>query len=324
MTGMLISLLNSANQISNQFVFNGYAELVSDYRTAILSLAGLSIIIFGYAVINGWVQLSQAEMTKRLLVMSFALSLALHWDLFSEYIYNLFTIAPDQIGMSLVKSIPGSSYSDQNSLFGALQDFFNKGMKYGDDVWALGSFLKGTIMPFVWAGLMWLMTILFAGIALAELIIAKFSLAILLVLSPLAIPMIMFQATKSAIFDGWLRGVITFALVPIFVMASVTLSLMLDGNILQDVYNSIHGGSLSITALAPYILCTLINIIFVLKATFMAANMAGGMSTGIGGAIGGYIAGRISRGGAGKNKEKNGKSEGKNTPSNQDETPPSN
>lgn len=316
---MLLSLINTSDNIAHDFVINGYAELVSDYRTAILSLAGLAIIIFGYAVLNGWVQLSHAEISKRLLIMGFALALALHWDMFSEYIYNFLTVAPDQIGMSLVKSIPGSSYSDQNSLFGALQDFFNKGMKYGDDVWVLGSFLKGTIMPFLWAGLMWLMTILFAGIALAELIIAKFSLAILLVLSPLAIPMIMFQATKSAIFDGWLKGVITFALVPIFVMASVTLSLMLDGNILQDVYNSIHGGSLSITDLAPYILCTLINIILVLKATFMAANMAGGMSTGIGGAVGGFIAGRLSRGGKGKDNDKD-----KDKPSNKDESSPSN
>jgi type IV secretory pathway VirB6-like protein len=291
MSDMLLSILQATDNISSTLVINGYAQLVSAYKTAILSLAGLVITVYGYAIVNGFAELSMAQFGKRVLLISFALAFALHWDLFSTYIYDLFTKAPDQIAVHVLNAIPGSHYSDRDSVYGALQDAFDDGLKFGTSAWDRGG--KLDFIPYLWAILIWLITFGISGVALLELVIAKLGLAIYLVLAPLAIPMVLFSATKSAIFDNWTRHLLGFALVPIFVMAAVTLTLLLFNKILGNINGSIGQDVLNIGVLTPYILCGIINIALLTRAAMMATSMAGGISTSIGQAATGWTAGKL-------------------------------
>lgn len=278
MSGMITSLIQTTDNICNQFIFDGYSSLAQSYSSAIYGLVGLSVTLFGYAIINGWVSLSMAEMSKRLLLIGFVVSAALHWDFFSEYIYNFFTTAPDQIASHIISAIPGTQVNDDASVYNALQQAFYAGIGFGNATWERGS-IPGNCLPYLYALGIYLLSFLIAAISVVELIAAKFVMAIYLVLAPLIIPLMLFPATKSAVFDGWLRHIITCALIPIYIMSTIALSLLLMSVPSTNIQNAINVDSLTLTNIGGYILGLIIVFCLLIIATSMAISTAGGAST---------------------------------------------
>ena len=275
-TGMLVSLLETTDKITQDFIFHGYANLVTTYKTAIFALVGLSITAFGYAIVNGWVQLSLAELSKRVLLIGFCIAFSIHWDFFSKFIYTFLSKGPNDIALHLVRAIPGSHYGNQTSINSALQQAFYDGISFGQSAWDRGSWSNE--LPWVWAALIWLVTYCFAGIALLELITAKFGLAILLVLSPLIFPTMLFPASKAMLFNHWTRHLLGFALVPIFVMSAITLSLMLISQSVDTLQEAIKNNQLTLTQPVAYVLCSIVNIGLIKKSAYLAVSLAAGFS----------------------------------------------
>lgn len=280
MTGMITSLIQTTDNITEQFIFAGYSSLVQSYSTAIYSLSCLAITFYGYAILNGWVLLSIAETTKRLLLISLVISLALHWDFFSEYVYNFFTNAPEQIASHIITAIPGSLVSDQTSVYNALQQAFYEGVGFGNASWEHGS-IPSNCLPYLYAVIIYILTYLIAAICVVELIASKLVMAIYLVLAPIIIPLLLFPATKALVFDGWLRHLVTCALIPIYIMSTIALSLMLMAAPTSNVQSAISSDALTLTNIGGYILCLLVVLFLTLIATHMAISTAGGASTSI-------------------------------------------
>jgi len=167
--------------------------------------------------------------------------------------------------------------------------------------------------PLIWALFTWLAVFVMTVIALVDLVIAKFGMAIFLVLAPITIPLYLFSATKSAVFDGWLRFLVTFALIPIFVIASLALGLELMHDAQTKLANALQNGELaSLTLVIPYELYVLVTVGLLLKATQYAAATAGNIAAGMSsaaaplmGALAGYMArGPISSPGGKPDKDK--------------------
>ncbi len=275
--GMIVGLLNSMDSLSHTFVFQGYQNLVSTYKPAIEGLVLLAVIVFGYGSLTGWISLSLQEVSKRALLFGFILTFALNWGHFSEFVYSLFTNAPNEIASHLVESLPGNPFGGVGGVNEALQEAWYDLVTFYDAIWDRGS--VSSPMPYLWACLLFLIGLILLAIALIELIIAKFGLAIYLVLAPLIIPMLLFKATKEVIFDGWLRHLVGFAFIPIFITSALTLGLMLMAESDNAIKAAIAADQLTITAIAPHLISSLICIGLLLKATAMAASTAGGFST---------------------------------------------
>lgn len=275
--GMIVGLLNNMDKLSHTFVFQGYQNLVSAYKPAIEGSVLLSIIVFGYGSLTGWISLSLQEVSKRALLIGFILSFALNWGHFSQFIYTLFTAAPNEIASHLVQSIPGNPFTSAGGVNEALQEAWYDLMVFFDAIWDRGSL--SSPMPYLWAIMLVAIGLILLAIALIELVIAKFGLAIYLVLAPLIIPMLLFKATKEVLFDGWLRHLVSFAFIPLFITSALTLGLMLMAESDSAIKVAIATDQLTITAIAPHLISSLICIGLMLKATAMAASAAGGFST---------------------------------------------
>ena len=276
---MIVELLEKTDTISAQFVLNGYQELANTYAPSVYGLICLSVIIFGYAIVLGWVNLSLAEIGKRLLTVGFVLSLALNWGTFSNYIYDLFTKVPNEISIHILKSLPNVHYSDIGGINSALDQTWSDGVGFAAAMWERGDWHHW--FPYLWACIILLLIILLVGIALIELVVAKFGLAIFLVISPLIIPMMLFRASKEIIFDGWLKHIVTFAFVPVFVTSALALCLTLMSDSVGDIKLAIQADELAISAAAPYAIYLFVCIGLVIKATQMAASIANGFSIGM-------------------------------------------
>ena len=275
--GMIVGLLNTIDSLSHSFVFQGYQNLVSSYKPAIEGLIVLALIVFGYGSLTGWISLSLEEISKRALLFGFVLSFALNWGHFSEFIYKLFTVAPNEVASHLVQSLPGNPFTVTGGVNQALQEALYDLMNFFNAIWDQGGI--SNLMPYVWAVLLLIIGLILMAIALIELVVAKFGLAIYLVLAPLIIPMLLFKATKEAIFDGWLRHLIGLAFIPIFITSALSLGLMLMAESDSAIKSAIAADQLTITAIAPHLISCLVCIGLLLKATAMAASLASGFST---------------------------------------------
>lgn len=274
--GIIIDMLNKIDTINQQFVFNGYHELVQSYRLSIVTLVVITIAIFGWAVTTGWVKLSIAELAKRGLVIGAVFGLALNWGTFATYGYNLITNGPDEIAMHLLKALPNSSYTSTGSLHGALQDVFNRGMVFSADMAK-----KSTITdwaPIVYGFIIFMVTQIVCALALIEIIAAKFGLAILLALAPVMIPTLLLPSTKQALFDGWLRLSLGFAFVSLFVVLTIALFLTLITVLLNELEQSFHYDSVTLATLGSYILCLLSGFGLFFVAPFMGSHLTGGLA----------------------------------------------
>jgi type IV secretory pathway VirB6-like protein len=282
--GMLVSLLETTDKITQAFVFEGYAHLVNVYRPTIFALVGLSLTTFGYAIMQGWVPLNFAELSKRVLLIGFCIALALHWDFFAAFIYNTLMKVPNTIALHVVQSVPESHYAQATSIQSGLQQAFYDGIAFGQNAWDHGDWTN--VLPRLWAVLIWLVTYCFSGMALLELITAKLGLAILLVLSPIIFPTLLFPAAKAMLFTNWTRHLLGFALVPIFVMSAITLALMLISQSVNDLESAIAANQLTLTPLVAYLLCSIVNIGLITKSAHLAVSLAAGFSMGINGSAG--------------------------------------
>lgn len=274
---LIIDTLSQVDSITTQFVFDGYQNLVTTYSSAIYGLVALSVITFGYASLQGWVNLSLQEIGKRTLIIGFVLTFAMHWGKFSDDIYSLLEKAPDQIVSHIVTAIPGMENKAKTEE--ALQEAFSEGMNFVKATWDRGS--ATNLAPFWWSMLLFILLMLLVGIALIELCFAKFGLAIFLVMAPLIIPCFLFESTKGIIFDGWIKHLVTFSLMPIFIITTLSLGLMLMSSSGATITHDIQNDLLTFEDLVPYELYGLITIGLLINASLMAASMAGGMSMGI-------------------------------------------
>lgn len=272
--GVITGLLNQVDEISTKFVLSGFQQLVDYCSPFIIGMATLSIIIFGYLITIGEIDLSLREVAKRIILLGCVLSLALNWGTFSTYVYQLFTEAPNELSMVVMKALPHSLATSANS---GLEQAWNDGLDIVIAVWDRGGLSNP--FPYLVAILMLLGLIYLVWISMRSIIEAKFGLAINMVLAPLAIPMLFFKPTKESLFDGWLRHLIGYALVPVFITASIALSLVLLSSSMTYINSLIGSDNVSMKRSAGYIIYILISIGLVSAAKEMATSMANGFSS---------------------------------------------
>ena len=74
---------------------------------------------------------------------------------FSNYVYVLFTKAPDEISAHILQPISASSSMDTGGVNPALQQAFYEGMSIVNAVWERGG--KLDILPYLWAVILFIM-----------------------------------------------------------------------------------------------------------------------------------------------------------------------
>lgn len=273
-TNIITGLLDQVDQITKTFTFNGYSALVNHFSNEIHLAIAIYIALLGWSVMNGWIEMSVSHLTKHILKMAIALSLATHWDFFSLFVYNVLTNAPNELSSILTQSLGSNILSDALSVNEALQHVFDQGMEMGAATWNNGG-INATSF-YLYALLIWIGTLLIVGIALLEFVVAKFGLALLLVLAPLFCLLLLWESTKK-LFETWLRFALSFALVPTFVTASLMLLLALLKTALNTMQTAIIHGDYTLVHIAPFLLGSIVGIGLLLKAAGMASGIGGGL-----------------------------------------------
>lgn len=291
---IVLTTLNEIDLLLHNYVYNGYAA-ISDYmRIPLGIIATIYLVIFGYSIAMGWVKVSMGNFVKSILKIALIYMVVTEWSWVSQYLVGFVNNLIGGIGDALISAspvhIPGVDGID-----GAMQETLIQFTNLGNTLFSdgglsnMGAWLQGILM--------WTFGYLIVGISLFEIILAKVMLAVLFVFTPLIAVFCFFRPLQGT-FDRWLGSIVGFALLQLFVIATLALGLSLvywwlSAHKISNIIGLGNVGTL------PVIIIGMVCIGFVLKAAQLAQNLGGVVSTSaasamVGGMVGGFIGGAVS------------------------------
>lgn len=305
-TDIVVALLNEIDALLNNFVYNGYAAL-SNYLTAPAAvIASIAVVFFGVSTTMGWVQMSRGEFTKLVFKIALIFAAVTQWSFVSSFFVDLLNSAINGLGDALISAspvhIPGADGVD-----GALQIVLIQFTQLGAKLFDAGGFSNlGGIFDGI---VVWGFGYAIVGLALCEIILAKVMLSVLLTFIPLMALFCYFKPFQT-IFDKWLGAIMGFALMQLFVTATLGLALSiaywwLAAHVTESVLHIGNYGTL------PVIIIGILCLVLIFKAAALAQNLGGIMSASSGSAmmgamVGGFVGAGFTAAKAAGNITKNG------------------
>lgn len=270
MTGqqtIISTILNTVDAVGADMVSKTYQNLVNHYSPVIY---GLTTIYIGFCFIKamrGHLQLN--DFTFILIRSVFILTLAMKYDYFCKIIYDVFTNIPLSICKAI--TINGNNISSQ-SISSAIDQYLDKGIDMVKEMLSMGGWSNFTYLMFSF--ILFVFIGLSTGLAVALIVLAKCATIVLLALSPLFIFATLFESTKG-LFDGYLRHLITYALIPIMT-CSILMILLSVSDIAIQAYHS--AGNPTLTNVTPLCITSIIQIYLLSQVTSKCAGLSGGFS----------------------------------------------
>lgn len=196
-------LANDATAMSFGRLFGAHGS----FTTALTIILTLYIALLAFNLLTGRSALRLSVLTPRMMTLGLVLTFATSWIAYQSVVWNLATGAPDEIASVLVgtKGSATALFAQQlDGLFGAITDALNNVGQSAPVAPGLSS--PANILSM--AGL-----ILLLG-TVGVLVVCRLALAALLILGPVFIVLALFDGTRG-LFEGWLKSVAMFALVPL-------------------------------------------------------------------------------------------------------------
>lgn len=247
----------------NGFTESTYNALVTSHQTEIMLVLTIYVALYGWAVMNAWIETTLSDAVKRIVLMAVVVMLATRWSYFSIFCYDVFTTGPSKIIAAVTQGAMNPTE--------LLDQVFDKGVRAGyglmqEGGWSdLGMVLIGALVAFG--------TLVMIGYSLFLIVLAKMALAVLLGLAPLFLLLLLFNATRD-FFGQWLRQLFNFALVPVLVFSVTALMLKFVDSSLTRLESADTGrlGEVTFVLLIGFILIMLMRQIM-----GIAAGLGGGV-----------------------------------------------
>ncbi len=236
------------------------------------------IATFGYKVIISG-RFNAPDLITNCVKIIVLLCVATEWDTFCLLVYNMVTDLPADLAGQIIQgtasSLPSAVASSETTANTALSLFYDRSMKVSAGL--LQSAGWNDFGLYFYACVIWLGAILFTGYAAMLIILAKIAVALLLAVAPIFILLLIFANTKN-LFEGWLRTLLNYAIIPIFVYALLALLLTLAESPLKAMEDNIDANSAVLTFIAPFIFVSLVSVMLLAQIMNIAASITGGLS----------------------------------------------
>jgi type IV secretion system protein VirB6 len=181
------------------------------FQTALTILLTLYIALLAFNLLTGRSALKISVLTPRMMTLGLVLTFATSWIAYQSVVWNLATGAPDEIASVLVgtKGSATTLFAQQlDSLFSAITDAVGNVAPQSPAVAAATPALASPTNVLSIAAL-----ILLLG-TVGVLVVCRLALAALLIIGPVFIVLALFDGTRG-LFEGWLKSVAMFAVVPL-------------------------------------------------------------------------------------------------------------
>lgn len=250
-----------------QYVGNNTARVSAAMEPAIVTLATLYVMIWGYLHLTGRIEEPFLTGLKRILTAGVVLGVSMKLWLYNAVIVDTFYNAPTQLAAAIIgANDPVKTVDSIWEQGGAVADFlFNLGPHFWVD--GLSYFLAG-ILVWILMGLLCVYTMFL--IALSHV-----ALAVLLALGPFFIPMLFFESTKR-LFDAWLAQLANYALITLLTILVAALLLQVVNS--YAIQTASLGTKLKIVDAINMLLVSVLVFLFMRQVMPLASGLTSGVA----------------------------------------------
>jgi len=218
-----------------------FGRLFGDHGALLPALTGLLtlyVALFAIGMLTGRTRLGVASLTPRMLTLGMVLTFATSWLAYQHVVWTLAVGAPDQLA-TMIAGTHGSAtdaFADKlDMIFSAIADSTKQTPTTA--ISAAGATANGAsptgISILSAQGMLWISGLMLLVGTVGVLVTAKVALAALLALGPVFIVLVLFPGTRG-LFEGWLKAVVSSALVPLFTVLIGGATLTLIAPLIRD------------------------------------------------------------------------------------------
>ncbi|CAL8481733.1 type IV secretion system protein [Caballeronia sp. S22] len=270
-TMTLQGFVGAADGVTASFLSQTYPAVASAVSTPITYAAVLFWALYGYKVYAGYIGVQWKDLLAKC-VMTVAVFSTLNWGGFAQMIYNAFTSAMESAAGTIMAGKPTAQMLD--ALFTNVQKVSET--LRSADFYQIAVILDGLVL--------FILNCLLFVLALVYMTIAKFGLAITMVLCPLFIGFLMFPETRQW-FMNWLSKMLTFTFIYILVIAIVRFGFLAFGDAIDTAGQAAQAPSPDLVTseqTTQLVLVEGVLILFMLGVRGWASTLAGGASASTG------------------------------------------
>jgi len=272
-------LISNVDNIILTFVHGSFGSLTGTIHTLWRLMFIVFIAVYGYKImVSG--RFSTSDLITHCLKIIVLLVLATSWDAFFLFVYRMVTDLPSEIAGQIMQAAASSFGPDavaDNTLTAntALSQFYDRAMSVAAHLLEGAGWNQTGLYFYAFA--VWFGAIGFTGYATMLIILSKLAVSLLLAIGPIFILLLIFTDTRK-LFEGWLKTLLNYAIIPIFVYALLAILLVLAESPLK--YMELHNGVSDqfLTAIGPFLLISFVSILLLAQVMSIATNITGGVS----------------------------------------------
>jgi type IV secretion system protein VirB6 len=215
--GFFATFWSWLNEQLTHYIGDNTARVSAAMEPAIVMLATLYVMIWGYLQLTGRIEEPFIVGLKRILTLAVVLGVALRMWLYNTVIVDTFYAAPAELAAAVIRAPdPVNTIDSIWEQGGAVAGYlFNNGGVFNGD---FGYFIAGVVV--------WVLMGLLCVYTMFLIALSHVALAILLALGPFFVTMLLFESTKR-LFDAWLAQLANYALITLLTVMAAALLLQI-------------------------------------------------------------------------------------------------
>lgn len=251
-------------QLGN-YIGSNTAALASVLEPAVVTLATLYVMAWGYLHLTGQIEEPFTAGLKRIITLAVILGVGLNLWLYNTVIVDTFYNAPAQLAAAVIGS---------GDPVGTIDSIWESGGTVAGNLWVKGHAFSG--WGYVLAGtVVWCLMGLLCVYAMFLIALSNIALALLLALGPLFVAMLFFDATKR-MFAAWVAQLTNYGLITVLTVMVAALLLQLVQTYASQ---TAARGSAILTMDALNMVLVAVLVFLILRQIMpIAAALSGGMA----------------------------------------------
>jgi type IV secretion system protein VirB6 len=260
-------LANDATSVSFGRLFGAHGS----FQAALTIILTLYIALLAFNLLTGRSALRISVLTPRMMTLGLVLTFATSWIAYQSVVWNLATGAPDEVASVLVGSSGSATtlFAQQlDGMFAAINDAVSNITP------GVAAATPGFASP---ANILSIAALILLLGTVGVLVVCRLALAALLILGPVFIVLALFEGTRG-LFEGWLKCVATFALVPLLTVVMGSGALVAIGPMIAGLGE--NGAEIPLKTAVSILVASIIYLSLMLLVFKVAAMLTKGWRLG--------------------------------------------
>ena len=253
------------NGLLTTYISNGTASIAAALQPAVVTLATVYVMIWGYLQLTGKIEEPVMTGVRRIVLLTVVLGGSLQLWLYNDVIVDTFFNAPGELAAHVVGAYDPVSAVDQILFMGG--DAANLLLQKGGMFHGISYDIAGYAVYFI-VGVTAIYTIFL-------LCLSRIALSVLLALGPLFIVFLLFESTKR-FFEAWISQLANYALISILTVLMAALMLTVISTAAQQAAAS--GGGIQIAQAARVCMAAGLTFLVMRQVMPMAAGLGHGLA----------------------------------------------